>query len=153
MSAEPGKAVIRQKESDDRSEPRGDPKRRALFAGPASQRFARTAGPALRGASRGCAEVLRSRRPFPEQHFDHWGVSRLVANNPEKAGDGKPAPDIAFMFGDLGYPEWVNNTLTPDQNPSELLSKPRSPNFNLPSVQNTILARKLTTESMLCAGS
>lgn len=76
-----------------------------------------------------------------------------MANNPEKAVDGNPAPDIAFMFGDLGYPEWVNNTATPDQNLSELLSEPRSFNFNLPSVQNTTLARKLTTESMLCAGS
>ena len=35
-----------------------------------------------------------------------WAFSRVTAMNPEKAVNGKPVPKVAFMFGNLGTPEW-----------------------------------------------
>ena len=40
---------------------------------------------------------------------------RVVTMNPEAAVNGKPVPDIAFMFANLGTPEWVENTPTTEE--------------------------------------
>ena len=52
-------------------------------------------------------------RPINYGASSGWAFGRVVAMNPEKAVDGKPVPNVAFMFGNLGTPEWVNNTPTP----------------------------------------
>ena len=44
-----------------------------------------------------------------------WAFARVVTMNPEAAVKGKPVPKVAFMFGNLGRPEWVENTPTADE--------------------------------------
>ena len=44
-----------------------------------------------------------------------WAFARVVTMNPEAAVNGKPVPNIAFMFGNLGSPEWVENTPTAEE--------------------------------------
>ena len=44
-----------------------------------------------------------------------WAFARVVTMSPEAAVNGKPVPNIAFMFGNLGRPEWVENTPTAEE--------------------------------------
>ena len=54
-------------------------------------------------------------RPINYGTSSGWAFARVVTMNPEKAVDGKPVPNVAFMFGNLGTPEWANDTPTPEQ--------------------------------------
>ena len=38
-----------------------------------------------------------------------WAYARVATMNPEKLVNGKPVPNIAFMFGNFGLKEWVEN--------------------------------------------
>lgn len=54
-------------------------------------------------------------RPINYGASSGWAFARVVSMNPEKAVNGKPVPHVAFMFGNLGTPEWVENTPTADE--------------------------------------
>ena len=54
-------------------------------------------------------------RPINYGASSGWAFARVVTMNPEAAVNGKPVPNVAFMFGNLAKQEWVENTPTAEQ--------------------------------------
>lgn len=54
-------------------------------------------------------------RPINYGASSGWASARVVTMNPERAVNGKSVPNVAFMMGNLGSPEWVENTPTSDE--------------------------------------
>ena len=51
----------------------------------------------------------REGRPINYGVSAGWSYARVATMNPEKMVNGKPVPNIAFMFGNFGLKEWVED--------------------------------------------